>query len=995
MAERSGSASATPHGGMTIRGRLLLLAASMLVPYVLLVVFGTYVGRQAAVESALAGHEALARQVAAQLESHVEQMQALLAAVDAAVSDDLAAGSRNDARLRVIHAGASRLVSAIGVLDLEGRIIASATVELARRAAISAADRDYFRRAVETRAFAIGAPVVSRTTGEWVLIMARPVLDAAQTVRAVIVVITQLDRLVAMLEAMRIGADTQITVATDRGLVVARAPAEHGGFGEDVSALPHFTTARSGGTFRGETTGSDGSRLYGASVPVRNAPWQVFYGMPYDTALAPVHRRLVEHLAIAALMLLAAAAAAWWVSRGLRLPILQLRRGVNALARGGLAHRVKVHGGGEIGELAADVNRMAEKLEEAEARLRSLAGMSSDFFWETDAESRFTVLEGDVGNALGVRPAEALGKQIWTLGLRVNGDLAAHLRTLEQRQPFRDVEFVRLDAERSIVLVLLMSGEPRFGARGEFLGYRGVARDLTERNRLEAAVRRAQERLRVVVDAVPALIAYVNRDRRFVFVNTRHDQHTGLTPKQTVGRTVREVFGEDIYAGIAAQITRALAGEEVEFERSHRLEDGAVRDLRIQYVPDRDSSGAVQGFVALITDVTEIRAAQRSLAESKGRFHSLFEVAQEGMAIHRDGIVEQANSAMARLLGAQSAEALAGMHIADWVTPEYRDSVRERTALLQQGGERIPYLERKLLRLDGTTLDVEMGGASFMEGGVARLTIVVRDLSARKAHERQIMELNADLERRVAERTGELTAAYREMESFSYSVSHDLRAPLRAISAFSRILMEDFRGEVPAEAQRLLTRVAQNAERLGALIEGLLEFGRLARQPLRKQRIIPADLAREVFEEQASARAGREVEIRVGDMPECLADRALLKRVYANLISNALKYTRLRKQARIEVGAITMGLGPVYYVRDNGAGFDMADSSRLFDLFERLHAASEFDGHGVGLALVRRIVERHGGTVWADSAPDRGATFFFRLGDETPIARSADGKAAA
>jgi light-regulated signal transduction histidine kinase (bacteriophytochrome) len=171
------------------------------------------------------------------------------------------------------------------------------------------------------------------------------------------------------------------------------------------------------------------------------------------------------------------------------------------------------------------------------------------------------------------------------------------------------------------------------------------------------------------------------------------------------------------------------------------------------------------------------------------------------------------------------------------------------------------------------------------------------------------------------------------------------------------------------------------------LIDGLLEFGRLSRQPLRLQRVRPADIAREVIEEQGVEREGRRVELRIGEMPECRADPVLLKQVYANLVSNALKYTRGRPEARIEVGAITMGLGPVYYVRDNGAGFDMALSRKLFGMFERLHATQEFEGTGVGLALVQRIVERHGGKVWADSAPERGATFFFRIEDEAPAGR--------
>ena len=256
---------------------------------------------------------------------------------------------------------------------------------------------------------------------------------------------------------------------------------------------------------------------------------------------------------------------------------------------------------------------------------------------------------------------------------------------------------------------------------------------------------------------------------------------------------------------------------------------------------------------------------------------------------------------------------------------------------------------RRMIRHQAARLD---DGAGGFGGVLVTFEDITERVAAQKAHEREVLELNADLERRVEMRTAELTQAYKEMESFSYSVSHDLRAPLRAISGFSRILLEDFRGEFPAEAQRLLGRVAQNAERMGALIDGLLEFGRLSRQPLRLQRIRPADLVREVLDELAALREGRRVDIRVGDMPECSADRVLLKQVYANLLANAIKYTGLRPEAKIEVGSITMGLGPVYYVRDNGTGFDMAYAGKLFAMFERLHLPSEFEGNGVGLAPV-------------------------------------------
>jgi PAS domain S-box-containing protein len=1239
-------------GKLSIRGRLLLLAAAMLAPYVMFAAYSAYDGQRGAVLHALDECELEAKRIARLLESHVERVDALLAAAEVALA---AAGARDPgqvaAMLRQLLAAAPPAVVGMGVFSPEGRILAS-TLEPERQGGpVNVSDRDYFRAALRTRAVAIGAPIRPRIGGGWIVSMARPVVGSDGEVKAVVGAATGLQAMHELLAArVRQPADL-VSVATDKGITIARIPGGEPSWGSDASETSYFRVARAGDMFKGEVTTPDGVRRFGASVPVANAPWQVFVGTPVEAALAPAWARLREHLAIAALMLLVAALAAAFIGRGLALPIRRLQRSVTALARNGVAHRVPVSAGGEIGELARDINAMVEQLErsqrelqESEARFRSLAGLSSDWYWETDFENRVAKIEGDIEGALGPE-ATVRGRSLRELGIRVSGDRAAQVATLARREPFRDVEFVRVDAAGEIVQVFLISGEPRFGPDGEYLGYRGVARDVTERNRLEAKVRRARERLRLVVDAVPAMLAYVESDEeRFVFVNNAYERLTGRTPKDTVGHTVREVVGEAVYAEIRPYMQRALGGETVEFARQRVMPDGSVVDLRIQYVPDRAPSGRVRAIVGLVSDVSELKRVQRSLAENEARYRELTELSTdwywetdaehrfsyvspgvernldlgilrllgkapweidylnmsaadwmahravlgarqpfrdlrlarrsragqvtyqsitgrpmfdpdgrflgyrgvghditatveaevalraerdrltriietmaEGLAIlDAQGRYVLVNAAAERILGARR-EALVGRHFLDvpWsrlplgggepgTPPEVFERLRggeervlgpavyvlQRTDGLQRvlshhaariedgkGGfagvvatfeditermhaerrlqlyfasalegylmadldghilevnramcEILGYSEEELLRMsvtdtlvdetreqflersrtlreaghsqikarrrrkDGSVVVLE-GASTYLpiEGG--RVFAFYRDVTERveaerklAEHEREIMQLNAELERRVEERTAELTAAYREMESFSYSVSHDLRAPLRAISGFSHILMEDFRGDVPPEANRLLARVAQNAERMGALIDGLLELGKLSRQPLRKERIEPADLVREVLEELQPLRQGREIDVRVGTLPACHADRVLLKQVFANLLGNAIKYTARRSHARIEVGSIVMGLGPVYYVRDNGAGFDMAYAGKLFGMFQRLHSPSEFEGNGVGLALVRRIVERHDGKVWADSAPEKGATFFFRIGNGEPLA---------
>ena len=250
----------------------------------------------------------------------------------------------------------------------------------------------------------------------------------------------------------------------------------------------------------------------------------------------------------------------------------------------------------------------------------------------------------------------------------------------------------------------------------------------------------------------------------------------------------------------------------------------------------------------------------------------------------------------------------------------------------------------------------------------------------------EISSLNEELEQRVVElleRTAELEAANLELESFAYSVSHDLRAPLRAISGFSRILLEDHGPQLSNEPRRYLQLVRYHVHRMGDLIDDLLAFSSLGRQPLELRPVALTKLVSQALADLGSEQEGRQVEISFGDLPVCRGDPAMLKQVFINLLDNALKYTRKRKVAMIQVGCRDNGKQQgkcVCFVKDNGVGFDMGYADKLFDVFQRLHRAEEYEGTGVGLAIVQRIIHRHGGRVWAEAEVNQGATFYFTLG---------------
>lgn len=262
----------------------------------------------------------------------------------------------------------------------------------------------------------------------------------------------------------------------------------------------------------------------------------------------------------------------------------------------------------------------------------------------------------------------------------------------------------------------------------------------------------------------------------------------------------------------------------------------------------------------------------------------------------------------------------------------------------------------------------------------ANLLVASRIDRQRMKAEEEIRQLNASLEGRVRERTAELEAAIKELDAFSYSVSHDLRAPLRAVDGYSRMLLEDYAGRFDDDGRRKVDVIRAETQRMGQLIDDLLAFSRLSRQKTGTETIDMHDMAQKVFDELAALDPSRQLRLDLRPLPIAHGTRAMIRQVWVNLISNAIKFTKERPVGEIEIGTQTGGNGaPVYYVRDNGAGFDMRHVGKLFGVFQRLHGQQEFQGTGVGLALVQRIVQRHGGTVWAEGLVDHGATFYFTI----------------
>jgi len=373
------------------------------------------------------------------------------------------------------------------------------------------------------------------------------------------------------------------------------------------------------------------------------------------------------------------------------------------------------------------------------------------------------------------------------------------------------------------------------------------------------------------------------------------------------------------------------------------------------------------------------KRAEEALLMSEERYRSLVELSPDALFVQIDEEIVFINTAGVRLLGGHRARDIIGRSAANFIHPDDRKRILYRVRKVLDDHRTLNFIEHRIIRLDGVAIDVEMGAAPLTFEGKAAAQVILHDVTDRKRAEEEIRRLNLELEQRVVERTAELEAANKELEAFSYSVSHDLRAPLRHIEGFIEILRSTKADCLDEEGMRHLRTIADSSRQMGKLIDDLLSFSRTSRVELRKINVGLESLIQGVIHEMEPDIKDREIEWEVSELPVIEGDPALLHQVFYNLLSNALKYTRTRPVAKIEIGSTQTENEFVIFVRDNGVGFDPRYSQKLFGVFQRLHRAAEFEGSGIGLANVRRIITRHGGRTWAESELDQGATFFFSL----------------
>jgi PAS domain S-box-containing protein len=523
--------------------------------------------------------------------------------------------------------------------------------------------------------------------------------------------------------------------------------------------------------------------------------------------------------------------------------------------------------------------------------------------------------------------------------------------------------------------------------RGAVMGVLGTYDDITERKQADAALRASEVRYRRLFEAAQDGILILDAETGMVVdVNPFLIKLLGFSRETFLGMEVWELgFFKDIVAN-QDHFAELQQKEYIRYE-DRPLETADGRRIDVEFVSNVYLVNDHKVIQCNIRDITERKRAQAALHDKERLLSESQRLGHIGSWLYDLTGPIFWSEEMYRLYGVSPATFLPTMDsLLRLIHPDDR-SAMQRWVAACAAGEKPGALEFRIHLPDGTIRFFRGVGEAVHDANKKLLHMAgaVQDITDRKLAAEEIHRLNQTLEQRVIERTAQLQASNQELEAFSYSVSHDLRAPLRAIDGWAQALLDDFSGQLGEVGCQLLDRQRAASQRMGVLIDDLLRLSRLTRQPLTCQSVAPAALVKRVWEELRAAHPSQAAELVMGPLPECQADPALLTQVFVNLLGNAWKFSSGSAHPRIEVGSQAgADGGHIFFVKDNGVGFDMTYAHKLFGAFQRLHSHHEFPGTGIGLAIVQRIIRRHGGRIWAESVLGEGATFYFTLPNHDP-----------
>jgi PAS domain S-box-containing protein len=680
--------------------------------------------------------------------------------------------------------------------------------------------------------------------------------------------------------------------------------------------------------------------------------------------------------ALAAAVLGGAAANYWLIPPRGRFGIEGVQEFVGLALYGGTSLGIALIGGA----MHAARRRAEDKAQGAEDRFRLLVEGAGDYaIYMLDPAGRITSWNSGAERIKGYTAGEILGRHFscfYTAEDVAGGKPERELRiALATGRDEEEGWRVRKDGSLFWASVTVT---PLRDPAGRHLGFAKITRDRTEKKKAEDLVRESEHRLtsiyNTIEDVIFQLAVEPNGVFRFVSVNDAFIKSTGVPVEQVVGKRVDEVIPPPSAAVVLARYREAIESRKIVRWRETSDYPTGRRTGDVSIAPIFGTAGNCTHLVGTVHDVTQQLALLSETAakeEAEHRFNRLLELAPTGLLVSNGhGKIVFINAQALRWFGYRREE-LVGQSV-DMLVPHRVRAIhpRHRAGYLGWPVNRPMGTGRELfgLRKDGSEFPVEIGLSPARTGEDLQIIASIVDITERRRAEDELKRANQAFE-----------AVNKELEAFAYSVSHDLQAPIRGMVGFSQMLIEDFGPQLPQEAQNHLRVIQDEGKRMGQLIDDMLSLSRVTRAEPRRERVNLSRIAAAVLATLRKAEPERKVECVVADGLEATCDAQLLRVLLDNLLGNAWKFTGHTAQPRIEFGAVSSDKGLAFFVRDNGAGFDMAYADKLFSAFQRLHTSSEFPGTGVGLATVQRIVARHGGRVWAEGVKGEGATFYFLL----------------
>ena len=633
-------------------------------------------------------------------------------------------------------------------------------------------------------------------------------------------------------------------------------------------------------------------------------------------------------------------------------------------------------------EAERHAEEVTRDLRKSEARFRDLAEQSSDWYWEQDEQFRFTQMSIGVSRKSGIDFSATIGKTRWELPILgvSKAEWATHRAQLERHEPFRDFTYQMPTPDRGLRWFAI-SGRPMFDAAGHFTGYRGTGTDITERKHTEIQLRLAA----TVFENSREGVTVTDAEQNIISVNHAFTEITGYTEAEVLGRNPSLLqSGRQDRAFYAAMWQAIVRDGYWSGEIWNRRKNGEVYPELLSITVVRDEAGKPLRYIGVFTDITERHRAEEAVQRERQLLEAVMDSLPVGVwLMDGQGRIIRSNPAATRIwAGARYVGVEQFGEYKGWWADTGREIRPEEWAAARAFSKGETSINEKIVIqcFDGSRRTILNSAVPLFdaEGRVNGAVIVNQDIDSLERAQLEIRQLNEGLEQRVRERTAALEASNRELEAFSYSVSHDLRAPLRGIDGFAHILAEDYGSRLDDTARGHLERIRRASQRLSQTIDDMIELARITRMPLHRREVDLSALARTTLMELSQASRHRP-EVVIAESVTAQADPALLRIVLENLLDNAWKFSSRTPGALIEFGMAEAGGKRAYFVRDNGAGFDPAYADKLFKPFQRLHQPDEFAGTGIGLATVQRIVQRHGGRVWAEGAPGKGATFWFTL----------------